>query len=226
MEIILIFILYILHVRRLVCALFVFGILFCFLPSFFWLFSFGRPLFFYQIYLSSVCFGWWRILFLPIFIAAGRVLEWASMWRCVYHARFNIYFVDKFVNSPVGYWKKGMTEDRDIITRTPHTYIHIVRSWFTHQRSHCLPCRICFNFFLSIYILYLLFFCTLSLSLVQCSTIIPRSSFVRSVLNGVVCSLTRLVWWDSVYQHHQFQCNVKIASLTQYSNKLQTKKRL
>lgn len=219
MEIILIFILYILHVRRLVCALFVFGILFCFLPSFFLIISFGRPLFFYQIYLSAVCFGWWRILFLPIFIAAGRVLEWALMWRCVYHARFNIYFVDKFVNSPVGYWKKGMTEDRDIIARTPHTYIHIARSWFTHPSAVSLLAMPNLFQFFSLYLhsVFALFLHTLSL--VQCSTIIPRSSFVRSVLNGVVCSLTRLVWWDSVYQHHQFQCNVKIASLTQYSNK-------
>lgn len=142
------------------------GFYFAFFPLFFWLFSFGRPLFFYQIYLSAVCFGWWRILFFPIFIAAGRVLEWALMWRCVYHARFNIYFVDKFVNSPVGYWKKGMTEDRDIIARTPHTYIHIARSWFTHPSAVSLLAMPNLFQFFSLYLhsVFALFLHTLSLS--------------------------------------------------------------
>lgn len=62
-----------------------------------------------------------------------------EMHASLLRVRFNIYFVDKFVNFGWILKKKGMTEDRDIIATIAGVVLRLVllqlAVWFTHQRS-------------------------------------------------------------------------------------------
>lgn len=169
---------------------------------------------------------------LLLYIWCTRVFKRALMQRCVFCARFNIYFVDKFVNFSWLLKKREWlkTEISSLHTQKHSLYRSHIAQWFVHSSAvavHIMPNL--FHFFplffwllLSICVSYLLssFFVVSVGVFIKCSTISLK--FIRSHFWMVSYARCGTIHWVNITFIKHTHTMSKYYSHThtqQYSNK-------